>query len=181
MTPSLKHEATVRRLIRLYHETTELERAQGMTWYASERDWIEALADCYEAERHHVIAAYAALSPRLRVSQNRRALVDLLGGQRRSGVFSRSQEMASAALIHGSRALSGPKVKRFSCNLGGCRVCVTLDIWAARAASYPVSKLGTETGYRQLERAYQAAAKRLGIHPVVLQATLWIHTRGKAN
>lgn len=181
MTPSTNHEATVKRLVRLYEKTTPLERAQGMTWYASEGEWIKATADVFDASQHHVIAAYAALSPRMRVSQNRRAIVGLLSGRRRSGVFGRSQNMALAALDSGSAALRGPKVTRFACNLGGCQTCVTLDVWAARAAGWDESSIGRESNYVKLEAAYRSAAARLGISPAVLQATLWVQARGKAN
>jgi hypothetical protein len=177
MTPSTNHEATVKRLIRLYDKTTTLEKAQGLTWYANEGAWITATAAVFETSPAHVVAAYAALSPRLRVSKNREAIVGLLSGRRRSGVFGRSQNMALAALGIGASALRGPKVTRFACNLGGCQQCVTLDTHAVKAAGGDPKRFD----YDKLEAAYQAAAKRLGIPPAVLQATLWVQERGKAN
>lgn len=178
MKRELTHEATVRRLMRLYRQATDHEKAHGLVWYENEAAWIEALADCNGVSRTHAIAAYAALSPRLRLSQNRRAMVDLLDGSPRNGVFQRSMSAATAALTQGSAALRGPKVTRFACNLGGCRECVTLDVHAADIAGWHRTTLGTKGGYERLERAYQAAARRLGIHPSVLQATLWVKQRG---
>lgn len=174
----LTHEGTVRRLIRLYREATEAEKAHGLVWYENEASWIEALADCHGVTRPHAIAAYAALSPRLRLSQNRRAMVDLLDGFPRNGVFQRSVTAATAALTQGPTVLRGPKVTRFSCNLNGCRQCVTLDVHAADVAGWDRRIVGTKGGYEALERAYQAAARRLNIHPSVLQATLWVKQRG---
>ncbi len=177
MTPSTSHEATVKRLVRRYAKTTELERAQGLTWYAQEEAWLKATAAVFETSQAHVIAAYAALSPRLRVSKNREALMGLLSGRRRSGVMSRSQNMALAALGVGTAALRGPKVTRFACNLDGCQQCVTLDVHAVKAADGNPNRFD----YEALERAYQAAARRLGLSPAVLQATLWVQERGRAN
>jgi hypothetical protein len=178
MKRELTHESTVRRLMRLYREATEAEKAHGLVWYDNEAEWIAALADCHGVSKTHAIAAYAALSPRLRLRQNRRAMIDLLDGFPRNGVFERSMRAATAALIQGSAVLRGPKVTRFACNLGGCRECVTLDVHASDIAGWDRGIIGTKGGYERLERAYKAAARRLGIHPSVLQATLWVKQRG---
>src|SRR5438045_1727149 len=126
-------ENAAKRLQRLAAHIPDNTWLAGANWYANEAAWIAEHADAAGLPTPHVIDAYAALSPRLRLAENRKALVALLQGRRPTGVFNRSIDQALAALY--TRTLpNGPKVRNFACNLKCCDQCVTVDIWASRAA-----------------------------------------------
>lgn len=169
-------ENATRRLVRLGRTLSADELAAGDAWYASEADWIGTLADAHGHPRGHAIAAYAALSPRLQLVQNRRALAAMLTGKRPRGVFGRNVASAQRALDHGERP-RGPKTRSFACNLDGCSMCVTVDVWASRAIGYPVPQ--TERQYSAIVGIYRAAARRLGMTPRSLQAAVWLRVRGE--
>lgn len=86
------------------------------------------------------------------------------------------------SIAHGADpldVLNGPKVRRFYLNITGDHSVVTVDVWAARAAGVDGKLTGAR--YLAVERAYQNAARIVGMTPRDLQAAVWVHTRGSAD
>jgi len=168
-------EAAAKRLVRLAARIDAETWRSGELWYPQEARWIRRQAREHGRDERHALAAYAALSPRLQVGPNRRALVAILRGERPRGVFGRSVAAAEAAMSgHGPG--NGPKVRAFDCNLAGCPECVTVDVWASKAAG--LAAPDTAKRYADTAHAYRLAAGRVGVDPRTLQAAAWIHIRG---
>lgn len=79
-----------------------------------------------------------------------------------------------------------PKIVRFYRNMTGNFVPVTVDRWAARAATglspqEAAKLLGRAGAYEAIEAAYQDAANEVGLAPAECQAILWIAIRGAAD
>jgi len=83
--------------------------------------------------------------------------------------------------------VGGPKVRSFWCNLSGCDDCVTVDIWALRAAFDDMTfgdaeygKLSQGGRYDVIADAYRRLAAEVGETPAAVQAVVWIVVRGSA-
>jgi hypothetical protein len=176
---SCEVEAAAKRLCRLAaHIDADTWRA-GAEWYPREAAWIAAAADHHAADIRRAINAYACLSPRLQVGQNRKAIAAMLRGSRPRGVFGRQVSAARLALKgdFGSHVVGvGLKVEAFARNLSGCPDSVTVDVWAARAAG--LSPPTTDRRYLTSAHAYRLAANRLSVPARTLQAAAWLHVRG---
>ena len=84
----------------------------------------------------------------------------------------------------GSKSARGVgKTTSFWRNLCGDLDPVTIDVWAARAAEGRDWRASQPTGrrYQRIERAYRTAARRRGVAPAVMQATVWIVERGRGD
>lgn len=169
------HEPTTRRLLRLYDATGRRERRAGARWYPQELDWIgEQIAELSPGvPLRHGATIYAALSPQMPWDRNRELVRAVLRGDSYpGGVFQRSWDRATRAIVEGPLVLGGPKVISFDCNLAGCVDCVTCDIHMHRLANWPVTG-----SYGTLADSLRAAARRRKTPPAHLQATLWLAYR----
>lgn len=79
-----------------------------------------------------------------------------------------------------ARALTGPKVRAFHAAIMGDLDAVTLDVWAARAAtgSWAWADNLTPRRRRILTDAYRRAAWMVDENPRNLQAIVWLQVRG---
>jgi S-adenosylmethionine:diacylglycerol 3-amino-3-carboxypropyl transferase len=78
------------------------------------------------------------------------------------------------------RSLNGPKTVAFWRNITGDLDAVTVDVWAARAATGDRSRdRVTAKQYQTIAAAYRAAADIVGANPRDVQAAVWVHTRNQ--
>ena len=181
----MNHEATVKRLCRIYDKADDATIEAGTTWYEATRMTCRHLADDYGYPLNVVAAAMAVLSPNITYAQNVdaiqkmvRAAADGLSEPVVSG-FGRNRRKAwDILLTRDTTLVTGPKVSNFYANIIGDENLVTVDIWATRAA------LGRDVPGRDfaaIQRAYQTAARRRGVAPRDFQAVVWCVVRGGAR
>jgi hypothetical protein len=185
-------DAAAERIVALYRSAGSAERELGAAWYADARFRVGAMSAVSGRSARLVSSVLAVLSPRCGWSRNLAACASLLDDPESfpDGPLFANQVKAWRILVDGEDprvVVRGPKVTRF------WRACdptrrhdgsVVVDVWALRAAvGREVTEsegkiIGTESGYRVVERAYQGAARRLNLPCHVVQATVWIVVRG---
>lgn len=176
-----------RRLIRLHAETTALDLAEGIRWYDRARAAAEAMAIGDDISQAAAVIAH--LSPRESWSRNvanaARVMEAAADGGQCPAVHTEKQRAKAWAAATGAvdpGANHGPKTEAFWANILGDLERVCVDSWAARAATGDASHKGPDGRYQYglMERAYQRAARAVGMAPRDLQAAIWISVRGSA-
>ena len=176
-----------RRLVALHTECTPAELAQGLAWYGRARAAAEGIAG--EGGLARAAAVIAHLSPRQTWAANVASAARMLAaadahepcpavstGAQRSKAWAVATGAADPAVKH------GPKTGAFYRNIVGDMDAVCVDRWAARAATGDAAIISFgRARYARIERAYQRAARALGMSPRDLQAAVWVHTRGAAD
>lgn len=177
----------VRRITREYRRSTAAHRAAGLGWYAEA--WRVA-GEIWPERPDLAAGVIAALSPRCQWSTNvvwARAMVHAARtGAPMPAVHTETMRRQAWRIANGEAPLSvlnGPKVRAFWSNITGDTDAVTVDVWAARAATGLTGKdaeraIGTPARYRAVADAYRRAAVILGITPRECQAAVWVHVRG---
>lgn len=193
----------VRRITREYRRSTAAHRAAGMGWYAEAWRVAGEIAaavagSAWErmspAQRHAlqltVAGVIAALSPRCQWSTNvvwARAVMHAAWNALPCPAVHTTAMRAHAWRIANGEApldvLNGPKVRAFWSNITGDTDAVTVDVWAARAATGLSGRdaeraIGTPARYRAVADAYRRAAVILGVTPRECQAAVWVSVRG---
>jgi hypothetical protein len=186
--------AWIRRLVAAYESASPHERAQGREWYPRAQAAAAELSARYGIPRVRAAAVIAALSPQVRWRENLEAAEQLIayfvGASDRPPEYRgyRANLSKAIAILRGAPIGLGagdgfggeaPKVRAFWANLVGFADEVTIDVWAARAATGGAAgRHPTGRRYRRLARAYARAAERVGERPCDFQAIIWIHARG---
>jgi hypothetical protein len=186
----------VANILKVYSETTSTELQAGREWY----DRAELLARTLcPLDVNKGAGVIAALSPRITWAENVKGATKLISAVNSgssipptvAGTYSNvakawriaNGEDVEMVLSNGQRDRAY-KVKRFYRNITGDHNCVTVDMWATKAA-YPECEDGTTIRgnlYLRIEEAYQIAARIAGnISPRDLQAAVWVHIRGSAD
>lgn len=178
----------VRRITRAYRASSAAHRAAGLGWYAEA--WRVA-GEIWPERPDLAAGVIAALSPRCQWSTNvvwARAMVHAARtGAPCPAVHTEKGMRPQAWRIANGEAplsvLNGPKVRAFWSNIVGDTDAVTVDTWAARAATGLSGKdaeraISTPARYRAVADAYRRAAVILGITPRECQAAVWVHVRG---
>ena len=176
----------VARLTELYELTPEPIREAGRRWYPAAEAEAHSLADMAGLSWAGAAGIIAALSPRAQWVTNLAAARKLAAAAARgdleppavSFTANRAKAWKIAAGAEPLTVLGGPKVRSFYRALSGDRAAVTVDVWAALAATG--EKLRPPEGRRYLELAssYTAAAELAGEEPRELQAIIWLAIRG---
>lgn len=175
-----------RRILRAHANATPADLVAGIAWYDRARD---AAAAILPDDPNRAAGVIAALSPRCQWATNVAWAARMIDAAQAGEacpprVHTTTQRRIAWAIANGADpldVLSGPKVRRFYLNIIGDHNVVTVDVWAARAAeghSNPAAPRGGR--YDAIERAYQNAARVVGMTPRDLQAAVWVHTRGSA-
>lgn len=178
------------RLLALYANASDDDRASGLAWYGRARAAAEAMAAQFGTSVDTACGVIAALSPRVQWAPNLQGASDMLAaaslGEAEPTVAGLGANRAKAWRIANGESpasvLGGPKVTAFYANIVGDHSAVTVDVWAARAAegeSNPVGPTGAR--YNRIAAAYQAAAASAGVSPRTLQAAVWTYVRGAAE
>jgi len=165
----------VRRIVRRAERLPESLWAFAADWYDREADWLEAVGEAYGFDRTQSVYAFAALSPRMQYKANRSQLVKLMSGVEIGGL--RNSRMAAEAALRYTTLPKGRKTGRFALNLAGDKELVTVDVWICRAVGL-AKEAPSLSEYSRIERAFQAASRRLGCSPRTLQAAIWFGIRG---
>jgi hypothetical protein len=170
---------------RYWEDATDKQRIQGAWWYLDAYSAIERMR--YESGSslnvREACRMAAILSPRCRWDRNLDALKQVLNGQKVTipGVLGRQIKLAES-VKEGRWALSGPKVTQFYKALIGDRDAVPVDSWMAQA--FDAKGAGgavTAKAHKTIQAGIRRAAIKLDISPRVLQATIWVIVRGKAE
>lgn len=170
------------RIVRAYEGTSAALRTAGRLWYPTAEAVIAELSDRYGVSRGNTAAVVAALSPQTRWRSNIVAAEALLEG-RRSIALAHAYPLNVAKadrVLSGDDAdgvLGGPKVRAFWKNLAGNRNAVTVDVWAARAASGGQIDAPSPAQYLRIADAYAAAADMVGETNRETQAIVWLAVR----
>lgn len=183
----------VDRIINAYGEATADEELTGLTWYGPDSDAIlEQIGDVaavagIELTREQCSGILAALSPSTRWGRN----VDLAVEFAEEGDCPHAYGLCieRARLIReGSTAdsvLGGRKVRSFFANIlrPNSPGPVTVDrhalaiVYGRRLSDRETKILERKGTYHVVAGAYRSAARRLGLHPHVVQAVTWVAWR----
>lgn len=177
------------RLLSHWAQTTAADASAGLGWYRRARGRCRVIADATGLDLESVAGIVAALSPRCHWAVNlqwaaRVALAKATGGD--CPVISLGHCRRKAwDIANGARPLDtlrGPKVLAFYRAITGDRDSVTVDTWAALAATGRPTRRGvTGKRYDEIAEAYRLAARLAGVSPRELQAAVWVHVRGYAD
>lgn len=176
------------RIMSVWTRGSQADRQAGAVWYPTHEQLVDHLAGRAARTREAVAAVLAHLSPRTswaRAILGSRQL--LIKGTSMPGLMGANVARARAAMATTDplATLNGPKTRRFALNLLGDSQVVTVDIWAVRVAlgdQYDGNVLRAAGMYEAIEHCYRLAARRVGVHPVTMQATTWITARnGRAD
>lgn len=169
------------RIVRTWDRANSTTVEAGARWYDEAGILAATLAANYGRSVEQTASVIAALSPRTSWERNVAGAVALFvdgpAGARRLGCMDRNVETATRASGSGFDALNGPKTSRFARNIAGDRESVTVDVWACRVVDVDENLLARKGVYDALERAYQDAARVVGVDPATMQATTWIVAR----
>ncbi|WP_164911543.1 DUF7178 family protein [Mycobacteroides franklinii] len=186
---SLSVDEMADRLYSLWQSAAPWQHDAGTRWYDSARQWVIEAAERHNVSNEVVAGVIAAYSPQTRWVDNLRdAEYHLAGSPLRSGVMGSNVRRAAAVIEQGLDGLgNGPKVKAFARNILGDTDAVTVDVWAARAAFGTMDKaiaaqmIAWVGAYDKVADAYRKAAAHAGVPASVMQATVWVAIRGKAE
>jgi len=171
-------------ILKLYRSATVGELYNGEHWYDEARYFCAGVAVEHGLELGNVVCALAHLSPRVTWAQNKRKLIQVITLGDTYGIrshVSKARESLYSATPFDTFGEKAYKTSRFARNIIGDYQPVTVDTWAAKAATGRVVKDISKGLYLELEDTYQRAAKSVGTTPAQLQAVVWCVIRGKAD
>ena len=180
-------QATVNRILRVWHSASDGQKEEGAQWYPLHRALLVQLSRDYVVTEEHVAAVIAHMSPRVQWAPCLLQSANVLAGRPTSGIMGRSVQGAQRALQTDDplSTLTGPKVSAFAANLLGDLDAVTVDVWAMRVAfgerddlDAILKKRGV---YDAVSHCYRLAARRVGVHPSTMQAATWVALRGRSS
>lgn len=152
----------------------------GAVWYRESRREARRLSREHGVPLSRAAGVIAALSPRVRWSENVRLADDALAG-RRVGALKTSVRKAER-IVNGARpldVLKGPKTRAFYRAIMGSEDAAVVDVWMLRAAGWPTDAV-TPKQYERVADALRAAAMDADVATATMQATVWTEVRGKA-
>lgn len=160
----------------------------GTDWYRTAHATATRLGSEYGIGTDTAARVIAVLSPRKRWAENVAAAETLMRAHATGspvwaipGMFGANIRKANLIMAGDPDMLKGPKVTRFYQNIMGIDHEVTVDVWAARAASDGEIEAPNLTQYREIADAYRTVAHEQGIPASALQAVVWTVIRGKAH
>ena len=162
----------------------------GIDWYPGAQDWIGQQALAFGKPEPMVRGMAAALSAGTSWPANKTKLLRILQADASGKPFPYSR--ALDAHVKAEKMLAGadpwsllghtPKTGQFFLNTGGDLDALTIDRWAFRTATRgAVEQQGSGRVRRGADKAFRKVAKEMGIHPVQLQAALWIQEKYDAD
>jgi len=177
------------RLEKEWLATYPSEREDGLGWYDAAGSWVKHLARMHNLTEECVAGIAATLSPRLPWSRAIKLTELMLDGEDISSLALGRQVRKAQNIRSGLDAevvVSGMKVTAFYHNLLGEYQWVTIDKWSFDQVSgrdynagdnHMLERAGV---YDMYAKSFRDVGRDVGLEPAVLQAILWIHTRGKA-
>lgn len=176
------------KLIKLYQETSPLQKIQGEYWYTQARLFCLMIAIKYGFSMEQVAAVVSLLSPRNKWTYNKQDAENLIKayklGLPKDSISSHTFKLnVTKALesLSGENPRFGQKTQSFyNCIVDSQTGDVCIDVWAARAVGYKKRVIYPRV-YREIQAKYKKAATELEIPPHVLQATVWLKVREDAH
>ena len=164
--------------------------AAGMAWYPGAEEWIAQQAARFGKPEVMVRGMAASLSAGTSWPGNKTKLIRILEADAQGKPFPYST--ALNAHVKAQKMLAGadpwsllghtPKTGQFFLNTGGDLDALTIDRWAFRTATRgAISQYGKGPVRTGSDRAFRRVAKQMGMHPVELQAALWIQEKYDAD
>lgn len=175
-----------RRILAAYGEASAADLAAGLDWYRRAYTAAESLLPDDPTRAAGVIAA---LSPRCHWRTNVAWAAAIIEAAERGDatpprVHTLAMRQHAWRIAQGEApldVLNGPKVRAFYSNITGDLNAVTVDVWAARAATGRDLPYVQGRIYRLISRAYREAAGILEMPARDVQAAVWVHVRGGAE
>lgn len=187
----LPHPRTQRRrILDVWHDGTDAQRASGRLWYPSAYDWCQATARKHGLSAVGVAGAFSWLSPGVTVAQCARNTLDIISAYQQDAMVPLGIALYGAE--HEANALDclagylesleyttdNYKVRCFFRNIiedetgPDGHYPVTVDRWAARVVGGTRDQL-SGGAYLQVAASYRSAARKLGERPDTVQAVTW--------
>lgn len=188
---------TTKNIIAIYKLAKPSEIKHGLTWYVNANSDCKEIAEKLELPLHIVIGVVSALSPNNKWERNIINAEDLctafINGQDMDSVkvstYHKMKEKAWSILEtmpsydETIEILNGKKIVSFFRNISGDETDITIDGHARNI--YYNDKQGLTTPntnikkneYKDIQKAYARASKKLGIKAYELQAITWVAWR----
>ena len=188
---------TTKNIIAVYKMATPDEIKQGIEWYLNATSDCKNIADRLSLPLHIVIGVLSALSPNNKWSRNLPNANDLckafIDGQGMDSIkvstYHKMKEKAWS-ILEGMpnydetvSILNGRKIVSFYKCINGDETDICIDGHARNIAYNDRQGLTTpntnikKTEYREIQKAYLRASKKLGIKAYELQAITWVAWR----
>jgi hypothetical protein len=178
-----------------YNESTLDEREAGKMWYDEAKEYVKVLSLRFNTPQIICAGVVSALSPNNRWERNKidaHAVLDAVSKGKDSDQIKvctyNNNKLKAFAIARGDMRIlkQSPKTYAFARNISGEDTHqVTIDKWHLRAVqtrSKSPKKCKTSVTplqYKNLERDCQKVAKKYGLEPSVLQATIWVTIRNR--
>ena len=178
-----------------YNESTSDEREAGKIWYDEAKEYVKVLSLRFNTPQIICAGVVSALSPNNRWERNKidaHAVLDAVSKGKDSDQIKvctyNNNKLKAFAIARGDMRIlkQSPKTYAFARNISGEDTHqVTIDKWHLRAVqtrskSPKECKTSvTPLQYKNLERDCQKVAKKYGLEPSVLQATIWVTIRNR--
>jgi hypothetical protein len=188
---------TTKNIIAIYKLAKPSEIKHGLTWYVNANSDCKEIAEKLELPLHIVIGVVSALSPNNKWERNIINAEDLctafINGQDMDSIkvstYHKMKEKAWSILEtmpsyeETIEILNGKKIVSFFRNISGDETDITIDGHARNI--YYNDKQGLTTPntnikkneYKDIQKAYARASKKLGIKAYELQAITWVAWR----
>jgi len=188
---------TTKNIIAIYKLAKPSEIKHGLTWYVNANSDCKEIAEKLELPLHIVIGVVSALSPNNKWERNIINAEDLctafINGQDMDSIkvstYHKMKEKAWSILEtmptydETIEILNGKKIVSFFRNISGDETDITIDGHARNI--YYNDKQGLTTPntnikkneYKDIQKAYLRASKKLGIKAYELQAITWVAWR----
>lgn len=175
-------------ILRVYAESTEGDKADGLSWYPRARRYAEDLAGRYGIAARVVSGVIAALSPMTSWEQNIKDAEELLRiGARATVTTYKANKRKAQRILKGHEPAANlgrfKTLSFFECIEGNAaQVCIDRH---ASAIAYGRNLTERERGqlvgvtYERLQNAYRKAAQAVNLKPYELQAITWVTWRKK--
>jgi hypothetical protein len=178
-----------------YNESTPDERELGRSWYNEARSYVKILSLRFELPEIICAGVVSALSPNNKWERNKidaYAVINAVKNnipvdQVKVCTYNANKDKAFAIARGDTRILKrSPKTYAFARNISGEDAHqVTIDKWHLRAiqtkskSPRDCKTTITPLQYKNLEKDCQKVAKKYGLEPSVLQATVWVTIRNR--
>lgn len=174
------------RILRVYRAATVEQMAEGVEWYSDARRFCADASDASGLSVQAVAGIVAALSPMTAWDVNKARALAIVAGANNVGLNT-TKAVRIRDGEHPLSVLGGNKVRNFYRAIedpGGDAVVID-----RHAFDIAVGKVNGDDDRKTLERvgqyelfadAYRAAAYKVGVSPMVMQAVVWVVHRETA-
>lgn len=161
-----------------FARATQSDIIEGAAWYDTANKELSLLALKYDLPLDTVVAACAALSPRLRWSLNVLYTDWVIRGNYVPHIQSMVNKARAIIATNNPSLVTARKTSSFAANILGDTDKVTIDVWMYRLAGIDTTKKVPAIVYDECELAVKRLSRSIGyLNPAQLQAILWLIAR----